>query len=426
MLLVGLGLLVFLASGCGKGDGKPVAHVRAATNPKLDAIRESNCPATLAELNDWYAVPTSGDKSAGLYQRAFDELAPDEATSPSFLIKNQKTLELLHQAASRARCRYPSDLTKGSAAELPHLAKIKKCAQLLAQAANSHANSGQMELAAQSILDGLCLARSLADEPVLISQLVRIAAEGLIETGLETVLNRRAFSEEQLARLQAAFRDAESGAPLSKSLTGERCMGIALFEMPPEEFAQLAMMTVDIAAEGSKAATSPDFAAYQKSRSFAGDYDFFLDRMAEAIDASHLSFPECLDAFGQWGDQVKEARTRGYVISGLLLTPLRSAQEKVAESTGRLRVTQTALAVERWRLANAHAMPASLDQLMPRLLDAVPADPFNGRPLRYTKTSPKGYVVYSLGKDRTDQGGKSRTAGTAPDAGSDLTFAVRR
>jgi hypothetical protein len=61
------------------------------------------------------------------------------------------------------------------------------------------------------------------------------------------------------------------------------------------------------------------------------------------------------------------------------------------------------LACERYRLA-MNLWPNAWDQLVPNFLPAVPLDPFDGKPLRI-KAMPDGIVVYSIGKDRTDDGG---------------------
>ena len=53
------------------------------------------------------------------------------------------------------------------------------------------------------------------------------------------------------------------------------------------------------------------------------------------------------------------------------------------------------MAVERYRLANGR-WPDDLAALVPRYLDAVPADPFDGQPLRYTP-SKLDATVYSAG-----------------------------
>jgi len=63
---------------------------------------------------------------------------------------------------------------------------------------------------------------------------------------------------------------------------------------------------------------------------------------------------------------------------------------------------------------------------MPTYLDAVPKDPFDGKELRYKKLE-TGFVVYSIGKDGNDDGGKERPRKrTGPDAPVDVTFIVQR
>ena len=62
---------------------------------------------------------------------------------------------------------------------------------------------------------------------------------------------------------------------------------------------------------------------------------------------------------------------------------------------------------------------------MPEYLAAIPADPFDGKPLRYKKAQ-KGYVIYSIGLDRQDDGGKGLRPEMPPEAKYDLVFSVGR
>jgi hypothetical protein len=47
-------------------------------------------------------------------------------------------------------------------------------------------------------------------------------------------------------------------------------------------------------------------------------------------------------------------------------------------------------------------------------LPAVPADPFDGQPLRF-KPTPDGLVLYSIGRDRKDDGGSDPEQKGEPD-----------
>ena len=72
------------------------------------------------------------------------------------------------------------------------------------------------------------------------------------------------------------------------------------------------------------------------------------------------------------------------------------------------------LAIERFHAATGD-YPAQLADLAPRFLDPMPLDPWSGKPYGYIRVDPKqdrlgrSYLVYSVGSDRTDDGGKSLT-----------------
>jgi hypothetical protein len=113
------------------------------------------------------------------------------------------------------------------------------------------------------------------------------------------------------------------------------------------------------------------------------------------------------------------------VVSTTSLGYFTNVVTKFAQSTAFLRTTETALAVERYRLAHSGQIPQDLSALTPLYLDAVPADPFDGQPLRFKRLS-KGYVIYSVGSDGRDDGGKENTSVTNGVADSDETFTVER
>ena len=70
-------------------------------------------------------------------------------------------------------------------------------------------------------------------------------------------------------------------------------------------------------------------------------------------------------------------------------------------------------------------LPESLTALVPVNLPEVPLDRYDSQPLRYRKL-PKGYVVYSIGRDLSDAGGKEAPADPKAEDRYDLTFTVER
>lgn len=113
-------------------------------------------------------------------------------------------------------------------------------------------------------------------------------------------------------------------------------------------------------------------------------------------------------------------------MSGMLLPALDLAYLKNDESIATMRVSRLALAIERFRLFQ-HRLPLTLDELNISSSTETTTDPFDGQPMRYKRLE-KGYVVYSVGADGEDNGGRERPASVKSDDKThyDITFTVER
>jgi hypothetical protein len=100
-------------------------------------------------------------------------------------------------------------------------------------------------------------------------------------------------------------------------------------------------------------------------------------------------------------------------LTAALESDLRNAALRASAEAG--------LAAARYRRLHG-AWPASLEALVPALLAGVPQDPFDGAPLRY-KAGPEAALVYSVGSDLKDDGGKPVPEGAEKPEG-DLVFRV--
>ncbi len=71
-------------------------------------------------------------------------------------------------------------------------------------------------------------------------------------------------------------------------------------------------------------------------------------------------------------------------------------------------------------------LPDVLTDLVPAYLDTVPTDPFDGNEMRYKKLE-AGFVVYSIGEDLSDDGGKEKPPRRTKESPNwDVTFIVER
>jgi hypothetical protein len=86
------------------------------------------------------------------------------------------------------------------------------------------------------------------------------------------------------------------------------------------------------------------------------------------------------------------------------LDQLRRLARACLNDRASLRAVNGLLASERHRLAKGK-LPATWEDLTPEFLQAKPIDPFTGKPM-ILKTVPDGLVIYSVGHDGKDDGGK--------------------
>ncbi|MHC5542370.1 hypothetical protein ACYOEI_29460, partial [Singulisphaera rosea] len=112
---------------------------------------------------------------------------------------------------------------------LPHAESVRHVARLLDLDVTALAQDGDADGALQSCHALLNAGRSLGDEPIAISQLVRLSIERLTTNAVERVLARGEPSDQALADMQTAL-SAEALEPLSlHACRGERATLYILF-----------------------------------------------------------------------------------------------------------------------------------------------------------------------------------------------------
>ena len=404
---------------------------------KLDAIRAVGEPVTGAELDAWYPTPPASENAATVYVEAFSLLSKDEKLKSKvhelageagfdpkgpvsvehrvayedYLAVNRAALAKIKTASAMRESRYPVGFgaSKMWLVELKYLPSIRHAAKLLSFDAKLAATDGDAPRVVDDIVQMLRLADSIRREPILVSQLVRASVIGMVHDCIEDSLNRADLNDEQLRMLADEVKMSLSFGPDSqvRAMIGERAFGISLFEIDSAEF-------YEMYGHSRKGWTSIH-------RSLSGvraaDEDEYLDLMNAAVAAVKLPRPAQmlhLEAIGTKAD----AKPTDYVMCPGVGGTARSANSFVNADTGLL-VTRVGLCVLRYRLAHAGALPEKLDALVPEFLDAVPADPFDGKPLRYVRLA-KGFSVYSIGADKVDDGGDGK------DVGRDVVFVVGR
>ncbi|HNY85534.1 MAG TPA: hypothetical protein PKN23_03480 [Candidatus Hydrogenedentes bacterium] len=457
-------------------------------------LRERGLPTSWEALNAWYPPVPPEKNLAKLYVKAAADNLPRDAEhsveNPErmqrTLIVGEATLErrkpveedvlantrewyakvgaptaaALHAAARSGLTegRHDVNLSAGFSVLLPHLARMRQLARVLAVESLLAAMDNRGGDAVTAALDIVPMAHSLAEEPLLISQLVRAAILGIAVGASETALNRADLTDADLLRLQeglaAAVPPMDREPMFRRALLAEYIMNLPAPEMMAlsrirAESVRLPRIPLD-RLRGVPGPVGGDTLLYWQSlgtgvgEGFSGMSEVGALVTCWSIN-SRMGLLEERSADGVLQDFIARLkRSRGNVPDGLSLpeSDMLAARATIAyitlpalarafEAEWRIRtqigLARTAAAVERFRLANGR-LPERLEELVPTFLDRVPVDPWNkSNPVTYkvrkagdlVPTGPERqgrhvarqvredgeFVVYSYGQNLKDDGG---------------------
>jgi hypothetical protein len=407
-----------------------ISSTRAANQAEteLERIRAAGHPATAAELAERRRLPPGAEDiteqwlvpSRVLSSQAFEtdgqdlpivgnsqkEIPPpgrpwpDLEAAEKLLAKYREPMEQLHEAAGlEGAARYTTDFSAGINIPLPGVQSIRAGARMLQLEAYVRAHRGDSAGAAESIHTGFKLARSLEREPILVSQLVYIACDGVAIEPVRTLLPHVEFSEEDLIRLQEDLRSAQYGEGMHEALVGERVFGIMMFNDP-----------------GSMGGPPGGWSGKLWRLTQRKGFTFYLEHMDRLIEAVNQPWPFALGVAEQAEVELNETIEGGsglgkmrYMFVALAAPALSAAVSAGARAEAWSEAADTAIAIERYRRGHDR-LPERLEALVPGFLPRVPSDPFDGKPLRYVVEG-EDYLIYSVGPNRIDDGGQGDASG---------------
>jgi hypothetical protein len=389
---------------------------------QIIGIRDRTLPASPKEHEAWYAYP-DGPNAADVYQQAFDAFVGDEdfeQTLPIFgdretlpdpgeqmpedltervayyLDQNAEALAKLDEAAGIDSCRYPIDLTQGFNVELTHFNDIRRAAQIRILESAHYENRGEHDLAVGASLKILSLARSLEDEPVMLSMLVQYSLQEQAYDQIERLIKVGAMSEKTLAMLPNQIGRFDTPEILHRAFIGERCWGLGVFS--------------DHTNDGLL------FDAMRFSGLMDLDQAHYLQMMHDLVEYSRSPVWPIPDRF-----DVYDRPPRLYPISGIMTIAFGACTKTHFELAAKRQVTLVAIAVERYRQQHGY-FPNRIDDLVPEYLTELPADTIDYQMVHY-RTVDGGAVVYSFGTDGIDNNGRPYTEdGYGAGRGSDISF----
>lgn len=234
---------------------------------------------------------------------------------------------------------------------------------------------------------------SLDNEPILMLRILQFRNDEATLDIAEGLLAQGPVDRDSLSRLQAMAERRQAKRGIVDTLRGERaifidsCNRLIQGRLDPAVVSSLSLprLTEWFIRDNQRLG-----AELYTELIKGGDGGVSLLRSARSVQLRLDGLPSGPAGFGS-------------VIARAFFPAFGSTFKTYATGNARMDCALAAFSAERFRMATGR-YPATLDELVPDYLPAVPRDPFNGRPVRMVATA-EGMTIYSVGENETDDGG---------------------
>jgi hypothetical protein len=334
---------------------------------------------------------------------AADFLEANAALEPEYAI--------IRQALQRPYTRINGDYQDPLVMPFPNFVTVRSVAQNLGALAQCHLMQGRPEEALRDVTLMHDLCRILESRPsgkpmTLVAPMINVAVSGLYTSIIADGLALHGWQEPQLAALEKQLNEINLLPDVRRAFIQEPARVCDYIEKAPYGFRN----ALDIAGRHdfwSKLMPAsfdvmPRGWVYQNMVRIA-DVD---QRFNDSFDpADQLVFQKKWDAAQKAAGAASAPHGPYNFLLGLVIPNFSRAMLTTAHNQTFVHEALVACALERYRLAH-NEYPETLAALVPQFLDKVPPDLIGGQPLHYRRTDDGKFLLYSVGWNESDDGGK--------------------
>jgi len=353
------------------------------------------------------------DQSSEVYKR-YDRLnlalpltAEEQATVAAMIEQSRTALDGARTATTKPSVNWGAPLKSPLVLRLlPYLNNQRELANLLAADAYLKHQQGDDHLASDRIEQILFQSQALSQEHTLVDHLVSVGLAALATSRCEQIApdlrignDPKAVTPPQLRKLiDRLLDDAIYAKGRRAGIIGERATAL-----------DTALCIVNGAISSPQAIGMPSVLGGPMRPMILVDARLMMVYETQMLAAAEKSAD--LPAFKRnsppFPAEVSERPTK-HMMAQIMLSSLDRAMATDYRLTTDRRLVATALAIRWYAVEHDGKLPATLDELAPKYLPAVPADPMaDARPLRYVPGGSRP-VLYSVGADGVDQHGSTQ------------------
>jgi hypothetical protein len=324
-------------------------------------------------------------------------------------------------AKDRPKARFPIHYDEGPAMLTRHLSTLRSLSKILALRATAELESGRNEAALADV--NLCfrLIESIKTEPMLISQLVRVAMlRNILQPVWEGVSAHR-WTDQQLESFQKELVAIDFLSDYEWTMRYEYANRISLISdlrrgdlCAPDYVDMFTIITGGTGSrDDSRKQMAPIARTLQLYLASCPSGWLYQDQM-EIARFCQNNILSLVDTKEQrvYAKQIRHLEQHAPKITGSIRNCLVDIPEWSATGGGiHFAQGQTArneaivaCALERYRIHYGRH-PDSTEALSPEFIRNLPHDVIDGNPLRYRRTADGQFVLYSVGWDEIDNGG---------------------
>jgi hypothetical protein len=296
-------------------------------------------------------------------------------------------LAAIERGSARPGYRHEIDYSQGAGILMPDIGENRSLSKILSVLARQQAASGKADAAWNTAVQGIRFADSLRTEPLLISQLMRVAQVAIAVDALRAVVEFAPPSADDCAKLETLLASFESREPFVRTFDTERlAFGEWGFRNHGFEL---------VAATRQKPSVTP-LSLFYFCVINQWDHAAYLRILRNCT--RNAAEPYAPGDAGI-GDQMMNEVPRYCMLTRALVPSLSATKVTFTAMIAKARVTRAGLAAIRFKQEHG-AFPSALQAL--KLANAD--DPFTGKPLIYRPID-CGFTIYSVGMNVVDDGG---------------------
>jgi hypothetical protein len=254
----------------------------------------------------------------------------------------------------------------------------------LATASHGDADAGEL------CRINFALLKSLEQEPLSVSQRVRAHLIPIAVQSIEQTLNRVLLQTDEFQRLREIVDELEANAAVGEGFW----RGFLEWKIFRKTEANLPVQKVKeyfgyATNQGGYERVTIDWTKYSRDedqRSAEQTFEQVLAHLNEPYP-TRLKLIEAICA-----EQERDATKKNCAMAVLDAGGIASSLRREVNAVLSLRLAQTGIALEQFRLAHTDHYPANLGELQPKYLKTVPTNPVNGNSLEYY-TQGSGYLL---------------------------------